>query len=203
MQTDLSEETDDDGTTILVYRDTRQVETFRSVLTWRSHTLTWPPRQPDARIWLEEGWKAIHHGVRGWPDNVFTFFPVFRSVTWMLWFPCVEATFVLWHQNKKKLFHTHTYSPNHFPKCQWTTGKQSGINSECAVYNKINRNTVTVQKMVSDRLQPQTFYPIISQILPVLHYFMPRKVTWEPASIQCEKATFDILYNPMQHQTIY
>jgi hypothetical protein len=29
----------------------------------------------------------------------------------------------------------------------------------------------------SDRLQPQTFYPIISQIVFVLHYFMSRKMT--------------------------
>jgi hypothetical protein len=72
-------------------------------LTCRSQTLTWPPRQPDARIWFEEGWKAIHHGDRGCPDNVFTFLPVFRSVTYTLWFPWVEATFFL---RQKKIQNT-------------------------------------------------------------------------------------------------
>jgi hypothetical protein len=84
-----------------------------SILTWRSQTLTWPPRQPDASIWFEEGWKVMHHGVRGWPDNVLTFLPVFKSVTYTLWFPCVEATFVLQHKTNIITWspiHTNIYS---------------------------------------------------------------------------------------------
>lgn len=110
--------------TVLTFCDTPRLETFRSILTWRSHTLTWPPRQPDARIWLEEGWKAIHHGVRGWPDSVLTFFPVFRSVTCMLWFPCVEATFVLRHKNMTCFTHTH------IPSISFLDASKPGTNSE-------------------------------------------------------------------------
>lgn len=56
---------------------------------------TWPARQPDARISLDDGWKAMHQGVRGWPVKTCRHFPVCRSVTRTLWSPWVEATLVL------------------------------------------------------------------------------------------------------------
>ena len=37
--------------------------------------LTWPSRQPEAMMPGWAGWKAMHHGVRGWPLRVWTHLP--------------------------------------------------------------------------------------------------------------------------------
>lgn len=56
---------------------------------------TSPPKQPDARMSLEVGLKARHHGVRGWPVRMCEHFPVRMSVTLTVWSPWVEATLSL------------------------------------------------------------------------------------------------------------
>lgn len=71
-------------------------------LTLRSHILTSPPRQPEARISLEDGWKAIHQGVRGCPVRMCVHRPLLMSVTLTVWSPWVEAIFVLHEKQKRK-----------------------------------------------------------------------------------------------------
>lgn len=71
--------------------------------TCKSQIRTSPPRQPEARIWLDVGWKAMHQGVRGWPLKMLRHFPVATSDTLTVWSPWVEATLVL-KQNKNNIF---------------------------------------------------------------------------------------------------
>lgn len=65
------------------------------LLTKRSQILTSPSRQPEATIWLDDGWKAKHQGVLGCPSKTWVHFPVAASVILTLWSPWVEAIFVL------------------------------------------------------------------------------------------------------------
>lgn len=58
-------------------------------------------------------------------------------------------------------------------KCQLIKEKKEGMMTD----DNVDGNGGGDFYPSSDRLQPQTFYPIISQIVFVLHYFMSRKMT--------------------------
>lgn len=62
---------------------------------FKFQTLTSPPRQPEANSSLDDGWNAMHQGVRGWPLRVFMHLNVLQSTIRTVWSPWEDAILVL------------------------------------------------------------------------------------------------------------